>query len=469
MKLKITKIDYYSGYDANTFLALANLQHKITMANVDMELLDAAVFWFTNIERQKHNLKQFQFHDKLRQTATLHSEQMKRHNFFSHENIFDVRYKTIDDRIDSVKDNTFQGFMSWGENIADYPVIKTDGTFKIGVKNWQWNISLKRGEKLLPCSYLEYAKNVIVGWMNSHGHRKNILNSDYEYLGCGCEKYEKQEILYFKLTQNFGGTLIDNNNPKLLKSLSFGNNVNNKFNSLLGDLGQKNKSNIMSDSSFEEIDDVAPSRTFHQLGILCLDGSGSMSETGNGGITLAESVNRAVREFLGYFKTSAYVNNFSIAVVTFDTKASVHTPTTELASIDDFADYNPMNGHGGGTYIGGALEEAEKLAVQFLNNPDANVIPHDVRIIVMSDSDCQYPNETKIVAERLKQNDKITLCSSLFTTKENIGNSDIKEARSVLQDISSGINFYKTVYGEGDLRQFFISSMSAKRKFSNEK
>ena len=220
-------------------------------------------------------------------------------------------------------------------------------------------------------------------------------------------------------------------------------------------------------SNFEEIDEVTPSRTFHQLGILCLDGSGSMQEIGVGGISLAETVNRAVREFLGFFKTSAYVNDFSIAVVTFDDEVSLHTPITGLANIDDFADYNPMNGHGGGTYIGGALEKAEQLAEQFLNSPDANVIPHDVRIIVMSDGLCQYPDNTKLVVARLKQNDKITLCSTLFTEKENIGVSEIREAKTVLQDVASGANFYKTVYGETDLRQFFISSMSAKRKFSN--
>ena len=220
-------------------------------------------------------------------------------------------------------------------------------------------------------------------------------------------------------------------------------------------------------ANFEEIDDVAPSRTFHQLGILCLDGSGSMSTKGDLGITLAEAVNRAVREFLGYFKRSSYLNNFSIAVVTFDHNASVPTKITELAKIDDFADYNPMNGHGGGTYIGGALEKAEELAEQFLSNPDANVVPHDVRIIVMSDSGCQHPEQTKEVAQRLKLNEKITLCSSLFAVKENIGTSEIKGARTVLQDIASGVNFYKTVYGETDLREFFISSMSAKRKFNN--
>ena len=203
--------NYYSGYDVNTFLAIPNLQHKITEASVDMDLLDAAVFWFTNVERRRHNLKQFQFHDKLRQSAMLHSEQMKIHNFFSHDNDFDARYKTLTDRIDLQKDNIFQGFMSWGENIADSPVIEANKRFTVENRNGVQRFFSLFGTEILPYSYYNFAKNVVVGWMNSPGHRANILKPDFVYLGCGCAEYEKQgngySMLYFKLTQNFGGAL----------------------------------------------------------------------------------------------------------------------------------------------------------------------------------------------------------------------------------------------------------------------
>ena len=205
-------MDYYSDYDSNTFVNIANLQHQITKLFVDAELLNVAVFWFTNIERRRFNLKQFQFHDKLRQTATLHSEQMKYHNFFSHDNDFDAGYKTLGDRINSVKDNGFQGFMAWGENIADYPVIKANEMFTVENRNGVQRLFSANGKEIFPYSYYEFAKNVVEGWMNSPGHRKNILNPDFTYLGCGCAKYEKQgngyAMLYFKLTQNFGGRLV---------------------------------------------------------------------------------------------------------------------------------------------------------------------------------------------------------------------------------------------------------------------
>jgi uncharacterized protein YegL len=89
-------------------------------------------------------------------------------------------------------------------------------------------------------------------------------------------------------------------------------------------------------TQIEDIGEVTESRTFHQLGILVLDGSGSMAAIGDGNISLADSVNRAVREFLGYFKNSSIANNFSFAVITFDNDAKVHTPMDteeELTSV----------------------------------------------------------------------------------------------------------------------------------------
>jgi hypothetical protein len=61
------------------------------------------------------------------------------------------------------------------------------------------------------------------------------------------------------------------------------------------------------------------------------------------------------------------------------------------------------------------------------------------------------------------------ICSSLFTQASQIGETEISNAKTVLAEIASAANLYKTTYKETDLRQFFISSMSAKRKFNNDK
>lgn len=223
-------------------------------------------------------------------------------------------------------------------------------------------------------------------------------------------------------------------------------------------------------SNFEEIPEVSSSRTFHQLGILILDGSPSMSNTGDGGRTLAENVNVAVREFLSFFKGSSQKNNFSIAVVTFDNTARIHTPVTELVSIDDYADYNPMNSNANGTFIGGGLEEAQKLANQFLSSPEAveNSVEHKVSMIVMSDGLCLRPDATIAIADQVKKNDKIQICSALFTERSQIASSEVQQAKTILLQIASAPVLYKTTYSESDLRQFFISSLSANTKYGKK-
>ena len=45
------------------------------------------------------------------------------------------------------------------------------------------------------------AKNLVDGWMNSPGHRANILHSGFKYLGVGIAR--SGDSVY--ATQNFGG------------------------------------------------------------------------------------------------------------------------------------------------------------------------------------------------------------------------------------------------------------------------
>jgi hypothetical protein len=53
---------------------------------------------------------------------------------------------------------------------------------------------------------LSLAREVVQQWMASEGHRKNILNPVYRYLGCGAELYKDPSfygMARFKITQYF--------------------------------------------------------------------------------------------------------------------------------------------------------------------------------------------------------------------------------------------------------------------------
>lgn len=208
MRIEVNKKDYYS-YNIDSFFAIAALHQQISNLFVDIELLNASIFWVTNKERIKYNLPQFNYHKKLKEMATIQSEQMRIHNFFAHENPFDAKYRTLNDRLNAVKDECFYGFNCYAENIADVPIIEANVQLIIETRHGVAHFFKINGTEIIPYTYLEYANTVVNAWMNSPGHRANILNRDYIHLGCGCAKYDKTDsscsILNFKLTQNFGG------------------------------------------------------------------------------------------------------------------------------------------------------------------------------------------------------------------------------------------------------------------------
>lgn len=206
---------------------------------------------------------------------------------------------------------------------------------------------------------------------------------------------------------------------------------------------------------------LAP-HTFSQLGVLVLDGSGSMSEAAMGKLTKAQAVNGAVREMLTRFSVSRHKRNFSFAVVTFDEEAAVHTPVTPATEINDNADYDPMRNHGGGTSIGAGLAEARRVAEEFLRQaPDD--IPSSVVIVVMSDGRDgegvpSIQAETLRVADDIKGNPAVTICTTYFA---GVAGPDAVAQDHLRALASYPATGFKTVYDAETLRKFFIASVSA--------
>lgn len=294
--------NYYIGHNTDTFFLVAPLQQRIPKLFVKLNLLNAAIFWYTNIERQNHNLPQFQFHEKLQQMATLQSNQMREHKFFDHENQFDNRYRTLSDRLESVKDEKFNGFMSYAENIADCPVIKANESFTYSFKNGIVHLYSMDGKEIFPFTYSEMAKSVVNAWMNSPGHRANILNPGYKYLGCGCAPYESKangySITYFKLTQNFGGELVPTSIIETVKQTfrtvfnPHGTENLNKSNALFGGWGQSKNNRTMAKNE-KQWSSATPG-----LLIILLDQSGSMLQQYEGSDSRTVFASRAVNRVI---------------------------------------------------------------------------------------------------------------------------------------------------------------------------
>ena len=121
----------------------------------------------SNIEREKHGAPPVQADRLLDKAATGHSEEMAKLDYFSHTSPTAGR-ETPHERILLAGASVNAS----AENIAYFTGHAESGL----------------------------AKKAVVGWMNSPGHRKNLLNPIYTHLGVGVGKRGRT----YYLTQNFG-------------------------------------------------------------------------------------------------------------------------------------------------------------------------------------------------------------------------------------------------------------------------
>ena len=75
---------YYAGLDLKSFQELKQVNYKIDFSNIDIELLAAAIFHATNIERKKHKRPLFTHSKALFIAAQAHSREMVDYDYFSH-------------------------------------------------------------------------------------------------------------------------------------------------------------------------------------------------------------------------------------------------------------------------------------------------------------------------------------------------------------------------------------------------
>jgi uncharacterized protein YkwD len=126
-------------------------------ANVELAY-ERQVFDIVNVTRYINLLVPFEWHEDVATVAKGHSQDMLDNQFFDH---LSPREGQLSDRLDKGKVT----YRSAGENIA-------------------WN-------------YID-AADAHEGWMNSLGHRKNIIKAEFTHLGVGVvEKYYTQNFLSY--------------------------------------------------------------------------------------------------------------------------------------------------------------------------------------------------------------------------------------------------------------------------------
>lgn len=135
---------------------------------INVAEVERLVFELTNQERTSRGLSALNQDSRLADVARTHSQDMGTRHFFDHTNPDGRNAKA---RVDLAHPGAFRGI---GENI--YQFVSYEGTDA------------------------DLAANLVKGWMNSPGHRDNILKPDYVTLGVGLAQQGRD--LY--ATQVFG-------------------------------------------------------------------------------------------------------------------------------------------------------------------------------------------------------------------------------------------------------------------------
>ena len=218
----------------------------------------------------------------------------------------------------------------------------------------------------------------------------------------------------------------------------------------------------LKDISIKRPKGLKQAKTFEQLGILVLDGSGSMEEQTAQHISKADAVTIAVNELFARFKISSISNNFSFAIINYDHRSKIILEPTPVNSIDDHGDWNPMKDLGGATYISEGLKDAKKIAEKFLSQSNEKGLARSVIVLIMTDGVDMTQPETISIANQLKQTEGIKVAGCFFETL-GADAADMEKCIKYVEGLctvdQNGPMFEKIANDE-QLRLFFIKSMS---------
>lgn len=197
------KMDNFCAMTSGQFLESEALVQRIDFANPDTALLDAAVFHLTNAERKRYGLKPLAFSQALYRSAQAHNKEMILHGYLEHENLRGLGF------FDRIRRQD-KSFMAGAENIATILPLKAGGHIQYSYKkrNGKYEFFTMDGKPIPVETYKGMAAKLVKSWMDSPGHKKNILNKELTHIGCSIvlpnSLFQSHHIPLCYGTQDFG-------------------------------------------------------------------------------------------------------------------------------------------------------------------------------------------------------------------------------------------------------------------------
>lgn len=198
--------DLYS-MPPDEFFRIKRVQQPIDLSNIDQELLSAAVFQETNRIRKEHRLASLAHVPGLEEAARMHARNMAEGNYLSHTNPEDPERRTPWDRVRLAGlDPSYVA-----ENVATHFGIQYEPGTEVYIIEKEGRAEYRETRDSPPIpnhTYRTFAKTLLAQWMDSTGHRRNILSERAESLGAACAKGNREGMPKFYCVQVFAGDAV---------------------------------------------------------------------------------------------------------------------------------------------------------------------------------------------------------------------------------------------------------------------
>ena len=161
-----------------------------TSSGFDGRVVEDYIYQFTNDERQRMGIPTLARVSAIDMVARNHSIDMSERNYFEHDTPEGL-------------DPTARGELAGYSCVKDYGTHYTEGLAENISQGHTYSSYVTAG---VTSSYdwheseMAVASEIFSGWMNSPGHRENILDNTYDRIGVGVE-INSNEVVY--ATQNF--------------------------------------------------------------------------------------------------------------------------------------------------------------------------------------------------------------------------------------------------------------------------
>ena len=146
---------------------------------INIPVLEHKIHDLINVQRTQNNLNPLSFDPQLNQISRAHSQDMANRHYFEHDTpeglTFFDRYKQagyVCEKRTNISQNSYS-IMEGGENIFQNNLYNSYETMNGIIVSYDWN------------DMDALASSTVQGWMQSTGHRENILTAIFDSEGIG--------------------------------------------------------------------------------------------------------------------------------------------------------------------------------------------------------------------------------------------------------------------------------------------